>query len=117
VSALLRERGGAEELRWVARTERGTRRIAAAGKLAARQPERPRQVWVQVHLGGERRIDIARARGYPEGCAIAQILKGLQSEAGSKPATARRMSHLQVEFDHILCRVGGKRRIERPEGQ
>jgi hypothetical protein len=101
----LREKGGEEELRWVAHAEDGTRRIAAAAGLAARQPEQPWQVWqvwVRMHLGGERRIDIARACGYKDGSTITQILKRVQSRARSKPAPLRRISRLQAELDHIL---------------
>ena len=81
---------------------RGRRRIKAAGILADKQQERPWQVWIRVHLGGERRIDIARAYGYKDGSAITQMLKRLGSAAQSKPALATRMSRLETEIDHIL---------------
>jgi REP element-mobilizing transposase RayT len=105
IDSLLREKGGQDELKWVARVERGNRRGEAARLLAGKQPERPWQVWTRVHLGGERRIDIARACGYKDGSAITQMLKRLQTEAGSKPALARRISRLKTEFDHILSCV------------
>jgi hypothetical protein len=54
----------------VARVERGNRLVDAASLLAGKRLERPWQLWVRVHLGGERRIDIARACGYKDGSAI-----------------------------------------------
>jgi len=105
VDALLRKKKGREELKWVARAERASQRVTAARALAGRQPERPWQVWVRVHLGGERRVDIARAYGYKDGSAITQILKRLHVEAASKPAGASRMSRLQTEIDHSLSSV------------
>ena len=102
VQSLLRKKEGHEELRWVARAERGGGRSKAAGVLATRQPERPWQVWVRVHLGGERRIDVARAYGYRDGSAITQMLKRLRNEARSKPAMAARMSRLEAEINSIL---------------
>ncbi len=106
VDSLLRKKKGPDELRWLARAEqRADRRSAAAGALARRQPERSWQVWVRVHLGGERRIDVARAYGYKDGSAVTQILKRLQAEAASKPALAARMSRLESEIDHVLSSV------------
>ena len=102
IDSLLSKRTGQEELKWAARAERGTQRSAAARALAAKQPERPWQVWIRVHLGGERRVDIARAYGYKDGSAITQILKRLQRDAGSKPAIAGRMSRLETELNHSL---------------
>jgi hypothetical protein len=86
----------------VARVERGNRRIAAAGVLAGKQAERSWQVWVRVQLGGERRVDVARACGYKDGSAITHILKRLRTEARTKPASAARMSRLESEMDHTL---------------
>jgi hypothetical protein len=63
------------------------------------------QVWVRVHLGGERRIDIARGYGYKDGSAITQMLKRLQKEARSKPAFARRMARLETEINETVSRV------------
>jgi len=88
----------------VAREERANRRGEAAKALAGRQPERSWQVWVRVHLGGERRIDIARAYGYKDGSAITQILKRLQAQAGSTPVVADRMLHLKTKIDDLLSR-------------
>jgi putative transposase len=105
VAALLREKKGQEELKWVVRAERGNQREAAADTLSSQQPERSWQVWVRVHLGGERRIDVARAYGYKDGSAITQILKRLQKETKSKPALARRMSRLETEIGRILSRI------------
>jgi REP element-mobilizing transposase RayT len=102
VQSLLRKKGGRDELKWVSQAERGSGRSKAAGMLAGRQPERPWQVWVRVHLGGERRIDVARAFGYKDGSAITQILKRLRNQAQSDPVTAARICSLEVEFTHIL---------------
>jgi REP element-mobilizing transposase RayT len=105
VESLLRKKKGQEELRWVARAERGSRRSAAASVLARKQPERSLQVWVRVHLGGERRIDVARACGYKDGSAITQILKRLRNKARSNPVLAERMSHLETEIHEALSSV------------
>ena len=85
VESLLRKKGGREELKWVARAERGNKRSVAARDLAGRQPERSWQVWIKVHLGGERRIDIARAYGYKDGSAITKCSK----DCNSRPEHSR----------------------------
>lgn len=103
VRSLLKKKKGPEELKWMARAERGGERSQAAAVLAGKQPERRWQVWVRVRLGGERRIDIARACGYKDGSAITHILNRLQTEARSKPPTARRMSRLETEIEPILA--------------
>jgi len=90
-------------LKWMARADREGERSQAAAILADKQPERRWQVWVRVHLGGERRIDIARAFGYKDGSAITHILNRLQTEARSKPATARRTSRLETEIGPIMA--------------
>jgi hypothetical protein len=102
IDSLLSKKAGQEELKWAARLERGSQRTTATRALAAKQPGRPWQVWVRVRLGAERRIDIARAYGYKDGSAITQILKRLQQDAGSNPATAQRMSRLETDFNHNL---------------
>jgi REP element-mobilizing transposase RayT len=101
VESILLEKKGHEELKWVARAELGDKRRAAALALASRQPERSWQVWVRVHLGGERRIDVARAYRYKDGSAITQMLKRLQKEVDCKPALARRQSLLETEINHL----------------
>jgi len=99
VRSLLRKKNRPEELKWVARTERGNERRQAAVLLAARQPERPIQVWIRVHLGGERRIDIARACGYGDGSAITQMLKRLRTRAESDLVLSKRLSQIKAEFN------------------
>jgi hypothetical protein len=89
VDSLLRKKAGGEELKWLARAERRNARSMAAGTLAARQPERPWQVWVRVHLGGERRIDIARAYGYKDGSAITQNAQKAATRGGIKAGHGR----------------------------
>jgi hypothetical protein len=54
-----------------------------------------------VYLGGERRIDVARASGYKDGSAITQFLKRLRNEAQSKPSIATRMARVETEMDSI----------------
>jgi hypothetical protein len=105
VDLLLSRKAGQEEVKWVARAERGNRRRVAAGALAARLPERRWQVWARVRLGGERRIDVARGYGYKDGSAITQILKRLQKEAKSKPVLAERMARLEIEINEIVSSV------------
>jgi len=51
--------------------------------------------------GGERRIDIARARGYGDGSAITQILKRLRNRVEANPAISRRLSRIEVEFNRV----------------
>jgi len=102
VDSLLRKKKGQEEVKWTARAERGNERSAAARELAGKQPERTWQVWVRVHLGGERRIDVARDYGYRDGSAITQILKRLQSRARLQPAMAKRMARLEREIGLVV---------------
>ena len=103
VDSLLRKKKGRDELKWAARVERGRHRQAAADILAGQQLERIWQVWVKVHLGGERRVDVARTYGYKDGSAITHMLKRLQEEAETKPALSGRIRRLETEFDPILA--------------
>jgi REP element-mobilizing transposase RayT len=105
VRSLLSSKNRPEELKWVARAEGGDQRREAAARLAAQQGERPLKVWIRVHLGGERRIDIARAWGYGDGSAITQILKRLRSRAQSNPALKKRLSRIEAEFREKLSSV------------
>jgi len=105
VDSLLRKKKGRDELRWVARLERGLGRRKAAGELAGKQAERVWQVWVRVHLGGERRVDVAKAYGYKDGSAVTQMLKRLQNRARSQPALVGRMRRVKTEIDHIMSGV------------
>jgi len=98
VRALLGKKRGQEELRWVAKVERGIGRGKAARALASKQPERPLQVWVRVQLGGERRVDVARDYGYKDGSTITHMLNKLQKEASEDPALAGRLTWLGKEF-------------------
>jgi len=106
VRALISRKKGAEELRWAARPEPASELREAAAALAAQQPERPLQVWLRVHLGGERRIDVARAFGYKDGSAITQMLKRLQSRAASDRKLTARMSDLKNQATQIASSVG-----------
>jgi REP element-mobilizing transposase RayT len=99
VRTLLRKKAGHEEIKWVSRAERGTHRTEIAATLAAAQSRRPLQVWIRIHLGGEKRIEVARSYGYRDGSAITQILKRLHLEANSTPAVAAQLANLQSEFD------------------
>jgi len=60
---------------------------------------------MRVHLGGKRRIDVARVYGYKDGSAIPQMLKRLQNEARSKPDMAGRMSRIEAEIEYILSEI------------
>ena len=65
------------------------------------QPERRWQVWVRVRLGGERRIDAARACGYKDGSAVTQILSRLQIDAQKNPKIPIQMARLENDFNRI----------------
>ena len=65
----------------------------------------PIQAWIRAHLGGERRIDIARVCGYGDGSDITQILKRPQKRAESNRAISRRLSRIEVEFNRSLSCV------------
>jgi hypothetical protein len=100
---LLQVKPRQEEVRWMARLEKGKVRVALAQALAEEQSERAWQVWVRVRLGAERRIDVARAYGYKDGSAITQILKRL--EARSDPEMAARMSDLRESLSISVSSV------------
>jgi hypothetical protein len=76
--------------------------IDAAAALATKHPERPLQVWARARLGGEPRIDAARAYGYKDASAITCIFKKLESRRESNPPMAERCSRLAREFDTFL---------------
>ena len=60
---------------------------------------------VRVRLGGERRIDVARACGYKDGSAITQILKRLEAAALQTPAPQARMARLRQAFSRRVSSV------------
>ncbi len=101
----MEKKPGREEVGWVSRMEdvRARRKVAEA--LAKRQEERCWEVWVRVVLGGERRIDVARAYGYRDGSAVTQILKRLEQSALSGPALSARMKALRAEHERGLSSV------------
>jgi hypothetical protein len=99
VRSLLSQKAGREELKWLAHSEHGNTRREAAALLATRQRERPLQVWARVCLGGERRVDVARAYGYKDGSAITHILKKLESRRASNPAIAACLSSMEREIE------------------
>jgi REP element-mobilizing transposase RayT len=102
VKSLLKEKKRNDELKWVSRAERNSGRIAAAASLAATLPERRWQAWVRVRLGGERRIDAARACGYKDGSAITHLLARLQTDAQTHPTIPAQMARLETNFHRIL---------------
>lgn len=95
----------------MALAESGNRRREEAALLAARQPERPIQAWIRIHLGDERMIDIARAWAYGDGSAITQILKRLEKRAESNLAISRRLSRIEAEFNRTMSCVDPFRAI------
>lgn len=92
------KKGGAEEVRWTSRMENPQARMTAAQALAGRQAERCWAVWVRIVLGGERRIDVARAYGYRDGSAITQILRRLEQSVSEDKALAARMRGLRRKW-------------------
>jgi hypothetical protein len=93
VRALVKAKPKSDELRWMAHAESGGKRRAAARALAEREKERPLQIWIRVQLGGERRVDVARAYGYKDGSAITHLLKRL----AANEAVRRRLTALEAE--------------------
>ena len=94
-----------EELRWVAREE-SDEASKSARELAAREVENRRlQVWLRVRLGGERRIDVARAYGYRDGSAVTQLLKRLDVAAQADRTLRARLSALRREHIRRLSSV------------
>lgn len=87
-----------EEMAWVRQTENRTDQITAANKLAEAENERRWKAWLRVRLGGERRIDVARALGYKEGSAITHALKRLEEMILKDPSFSSYASTLETEF-------------------
>ena len=85
---LIEAKSGSEELRWSKREETAARRLPMAQALAKKEPDPRLRVWLRVHLGGERRIDVARSCGYADGSAVTQLLKRLE-QAAIKPGPLR----------------------------
>jgi len=100
-----KEGGGEEEVRWLVRTEDDGVRRESARRLAEEQPERAWGVWARVHLGGERRIDVARAFGYKDGSAITQMLKRLERRILRERPARRRARELRAAHEHAVSSV------------
>jgi hypothetical protein len=60
---------------------------------------------VRVSLGGERRIDIARAYGYKDESAITQILKRLERCSQAEPAVRAQRTILKAEHEKRMSRI------------
>ena len=88
-----------DKVHWVIQVEDAEERIRAAQKLAATLAEGSWQIWTRVFLGGERRVDVARAYGYKDGSAVTQILKRLSTQAADEPKYAAQMSKLRTDFE------------------
>ncbi len=103
VAQLLRSKPLQEEVRWTVRQENAAYRIAVGQALAREQPERAWRVWIRVRLGGERRVDVARAVGYMDGSAITHQIQRLEAEVATQPAVAARTVGLHRSFAKALA--------------
>ena len=61
-------------------------------KLLKAEPDTRVQVWLRVHILGERRVAVARQLGYSDGSAITQILKRLESHARHDRPLAKKLA-------------------------
>ncbi len=95
---LMAGKSGREELRWSERQERLERRVPAAQALAREEPDPRLRVWLRVHLGGERRITVARSCGYADGSAVTQLLKRLDHAAGKRGPLRQKMDRYTREL-------------------
>jgi hypothetical protein len=94
VRALIKAKPKTDQLGRTARAESGGQRMAAAQALAKQQEDRRLQICLRVRLGGERRVDLARAYGYKDGSAITHLLKRLaEDEAVQRRRTALEAEH------------------------
>ena len=60
---------------------------------------------MRVVLGGERRIDVARAYGYSDGSAITQLLKRVEQFAKEDTVLALQMKELRRECAQLTSSV------------
>jgi hypothetical protein len=101
----LKKKPKQEEIRWVARIDCPAKRKAAAGKLVRAETDRRWKIWMEVQLGGERRIDVARKYGYKDGSATTQILKRLARLAQADPGIRQRLATLQATHQKQMSSV------------
>ena len=47
-----------------------------------------------MRVGGERRVDVARACGYRDGSGITHLINRLEAEAAHNPSLARKLENL-----------------------
>jgi hypothetical protein len=79
-------------------------------QILSRHPGRGgRTVWLRVRLGGERRVDVARAYGYKDGSAITHLLK----RSAENEAVQRLLTALEAEYANRVSSV--KSRPPRPQ--
>ncbi len=92
----------------MARIDCPVKRKAVAEKLVRAETDRRRKIWMEVQLGGERRIDVARKYGYKDGSAVTQILKRLARLAQADPAIFRSgFATLQATHQKRMSSVNG----------
>jgi putative transposase len=92
ISRVVRSKTGAEELHWRRREAHTAARTERLRKLVDQEEDTRVKIWLQVRLGHQRKVDIAREHGYRDGSAILQILKRLEHSAANNRALQRKLN-------------------------
>ena len=61
----------------------------------AQETDKRVRIWLRVRLGGERKVDVARALGYRDGGSVLQVIKRLEAARRRDPALEKRLAHLE----------------------
>jgi hypothetical protein len=105
VRKLLEAKPRADGLCWVTRTEDDDGLHAATERLLHKEEDRRWQIRIRARLGGERRLDLARACGYSAGSANTQILERLERAVLSNSAIRTRLSALEAEHENLVSGI------------
>jgi len=98
VKALLDDKRGSEEIRWVRQMGRDAVR-KQIDILRQEEPNRKIEVWIRVRLGGERLTDVGKSLGYQDGSGVLQTIKRLEMRAKDDTILADKLQSLRKRFE------------------
>lgn len=80
VTDLIGDKKGSDEIKWKRHHDQEEVQEILK-KIATKQKDERLLMWIQVRLGGQRRVDVARKFGYKDGSAVTHIINRLEKKA------------------------------------
>jgi putative transposase len=93
----IRAKPGLEEAQWTRREDVG-RLGERITEVLAGEPDRRIRVWVRVKLGGQRKVEAARAEGYRDGSAVTHLVPALEVRAAGDRTLRKKMENMRRQI-------------------